>query len=414
MKILFLSQYYPPEVGAPQNRLSELAVRLNARGYEVEVLTAMPNYPQMAIYPGYRKKIYCEEIIKGIKVKRVWLFASKKKNILCRLLNYFSFVIMSFVYGLLKVERKDVIFVESPPLFLGITAILLSFFKRSDMIFNVSDLWPESAEKLGIITNKFLLNIATVLEECCYKRAMLITGQTQGICKNIAGRFPDKKVYWLKNGVDIKYFDVNKDVRTTFREVNHIKPDDFVLLYGGILGYAQGLEVILFAAEVLKDKSDIKFVILGNGPEKAKLLDIKNSKHLDNVLFLDAVQKEEMQSIIMQVDATVIPLKKLELFKGAIPSKIFESLALKRPVLLGVEGEAYDLFIEQGKCGLGFIPEDYNDLAEMILYLYNNAENCIEFGNNGLKYVSENFNRDKIAEEFITELSKLNNNVSKQ
>jgi hypothetical protein len=155
VNILILTQYFPPEIGAPQNRLFELAVRLQKKGASITVLTAMPNYPQMQIHEAYKGKIYKYETMSGMHVHRAWIYVSKSKSILSRLLNYFSFVLTSLWHGLFKVKGQyDFILCESPPLFLGITAYLLKILKGSKLIFNVSDLWPESAEKLGLVTNK--------------------------------------------------------------------------------------------------------------------------------------------------------------------------------------------------------------------------------------------------------------------
>ena len=407
MKLLIVTQYFPPEVGAPQNRLFELALRLKEKGIDVEILTAMPNYPQMEIHEAYKKKKYVEEEISGLKVKRTWIYVSKDKSVIKRLLNYFSFVFSSLFFGFLKLERKDVLMVESPPLFLGITAFLLSKAKKAKLVFNVSDLWPESAEKLDIIHNRILLKLATKLEEFCYKKSALISGQTQGICKNIKDRFPHKKVYWLKNGVDIKFYDINKQLQHHFRKDKGFSATDFILFYGGIIGYAQGLDVILHAADRLKNNTDIKFVLLGNGPEKERLLKMKTEMQLENVFFYDAVPKSQMQEIITQTNATIVPLKRLDLFKGAIPSKIFENLALKKPIILGLEGEAKELFIDEGKCGLSFEPENEKDLADKIMYIYSHPDEAAQMGENGLNYAAKNFNRDIIAEEFYNELKKL-------
>lgn len=408
MKLLILTQYFPPEIGAPQNRLYELALRLQKKGVEISVLTAMPNYPQMKIHQNYKGKCYCKETLNELKIHRAWIYVSQSKSIISRLLNYFSFVISAFFIGAFKLKKQDVLMVESPPLFLGITAYFLAKLKGAKLLFNVSDLWPESAEKLGIISNKFLLSMATKLEEVCYKKSSLISGQTQGIVNNISTRFPNKNVYWLKNGVDINFYDVNKEIeKDAWKNENNYSNEDFILFYGGIIGHAQGLEVILNAAKKLEEYKNIKFVLLGNGPEKEKLIKLRDELKLTNLRFFDAVQKSEMQRIIMSTNATIIPLKRLDLFKGAIPSKIFENLALKKPIILGVEGEAEELFIKQGKCGVSFIPEDSEDLAKQILKLYNDRNLVVELGENGLKYVSENFNRDKIAEEFYNQISNL-------
>lgn len=399
MKILILTQYFPPEVGAPQNRLFELAVRLQQKGAEVTILTAMPNYPQMQVHQQYKGKFYYYEKMNDLHVHRSWIFVSKSKGIIKRLLNYFSFVITSFWVGLFKLGKFDFILCESPPLFLGITAYMLKKLKGAKLIFNVSDLWPESAEKLGLVTNKFFLRRATKLEEFLYRKSDLISGQTQGICKNISERFPNKKVYWLPNGVDLNYYN-SETAEHNWREQNGFLKNDFILLYAGIIGHAQGLEVIIKAADALKTNLNIKFLLLGSGPEKEKLQQLKYELKTDNVYFLDAVSKKEMPAIVAASDVAVIPLKRLDLFKGAIPSKIFENLAMKKPILLGVEGEAKELFIDEGKAGLAFIPEDHNDLISKIVSLYTDQEQLKILGENGYKYVEMNFTRDKIAMKF--------------
>jgi len=194
MKLLILTQYYPPEIGAPQNRLHELAVRLKVKGIHVEVLTALPNYPVSEIMGGYENGKNRYEEIDEIPVHRSWIHVSKSKGIVSRLLNYFSFVWSSYWKGR-KMKHFDYLLVESPPLFLGYSAMALSKKLNAKLIFNVSDLWPESAEKLGIVTNKRLLNLAYNLEAKCYTKAHLITGQTQGIVDDIRSRLPEKRVY---------------------------------------------------------------------------------------------------------------------------------------------------------------------------------------------------------------------------
>lgn len=407
MKILFLTQYFPPEVGAPQNRLFELAVRLQKDGVDVSVLTAMPNYPSMEIHKEYVGKTYHYEEMEGLKVYRSPIFVTKSKSIIKRLQNYFSFVWSSYRIGTTKLEGNyDYIFCESPPLFLGISALLLCRSKKAKLIFNVSDLWPESAEKLGLVKNKFFLKIATILEEFLYKKSVLITGQTQGIVENIKTRFPKKNIYWLPNGVDLNFY--NPDLtQSNWRLENGFDKDDLLLLYAGIIGHAQGLEIILNAANKTKEQQRIKYLILGSGPEKDKLLKLKEELRLENVFFLDLIPKSEMPFIVKAVDVALVPLKKLDLFLGAIPSKIFENSAMKKPLLLGVDGEAKELFIDKGNAGLFFEPENATDLAEKAMYLNENRDKLIELGANGRSYVNGNFNRDKLAKSFFNELQKI-------
>lgn len=404
MKLLILTQYFPPEVGAPQNRLYELAVRLQQKGMEVSVLTAMPNYPQMKVYEGYTGKFYMEESMGALHIHRSWIYTTTDKGIFKRLLNYFSFVFSSFFAGCFKLGKFDYILCESPPLFLGMTAFALKKLKGGKLLFNVSDLWPESAERLGLVTNPLFLKAATRLEEFLYRQSNLISGQTQGIVKNISGRFPTKKVYWLPNGVDLNFYKADA-VQSNWRLQYGFTEQDFIVLYAGIIGHAQGLEVIIKAAAQLKEQARIKFVLVGSGPEKEKLQQLKNDLNVTNVFFLDAVGKKEMPAIIAASNCSVVPLKRLDLFKGAIPSKLFENLAMKKPILLGVEGEAKDLFITEGNAGLAFVPEDATDLAEKTLHLFNNSSLVKELGENGYNYVEKKFTRDKIATEFYNWLT---------
>ncbi|MEQ8625115.1 MAG: glycosyltransferase family 4 protein [Vicingaceae bacterium] len=407
MKLLIHTQYFPPEVGAPQNRLYELALRLQALGVDVTVLTAMPNYPKMEIHPKYKEKSYVAENMEGLKVHRSSIYVSASKSIFKRLLNYFSFVWSSYWIGRSKLEKQyDLVLCESPPLFLGISSYLLAKRKGARFIFNVSDLWPESAEKLGLVTNRFFLKLAQNLEESLYKKASLITGQTQGIVQNIKSRFPQKEVYWLPNGVDLNFYDPDK-IQSNWREENNFTSSDKLFLYAGIIGHAQGLEIILKAAKILETEKNLHFLILGSGPCKKDLLKKADSLNLKNLRFLETVDKQKMPEIIKAVDVALIPLKKLDLFKGAIPSKIFENLAMKVPLLLGVEGEAKKLFIDEGDAGLFYEPENEKAMVKAVQKILENPELIDQMGKNGRKYVMQKFNRNSLAESFFEKLKGL-------
>jgi glycosyltransferase involved in cell wall biosynthesis len=279
--------------------------------------------------------------------------------------------------------------------------------KKAKLIFNVSDLWPESAEKLGVVNNKTLLKLAYNLEEKLYKRSCLVTGQTQGICHNINERFPSVRTYWLPNGVDLSYYNPSMVESGNWREKSNFSKDDVVLLYAGIIGIAQGLEVILNSAKSFIDKPNVKFVFIGSGPEKDKLLQLKAEQNLTNVFFLDAISKKEMPSVLRSVNAAIIPLRKLDLFLGAIPSKIFENLAMEVPILLGVNGEARQLFIDKGNAGLYFEPENSASLTAAILKLIDDKEAALQLGRNGRHFVNEFFNRENIAQNFFEKLNSL-------
>ncbi len=402
MRLLILTQYFPPETGAPQNRLFELAKELQKKGLTVEVLTAMPNYPKMEIYPGYEGKKYLEEEIDGIKIYRSSIYVTKSKAISKRLRNYFSFVRSSYKVGK-KLDNYDYLMCESPPLFLGYSATRLAKKLEAKLIFNVSDLWPESAEKLGIVTNKTFLKMAYNLEAKLYRKSYLVTGQTQGIVKDIQSRFPSKDVFWLPNGVDTERYVPEKIKAFGFREKYGISSKELVVFYGGVLGHAQGLQLIVNVAERFQ-KAPIKFVLMGSGPEKNELISLKEKLGLDNVIFAEPVGRTEIGQVIKEIDVSLIPLRKLDLFQGAIPSKIFEILAMEKPILLGVDGEARDLFIKDGDCGWYFEPENLDELQARLEEILQEPSLLLQKGKSGRDYVKAHFDRKNIVDKFYNYL----------
>lgn len=365
------------------------------------MFTAFPNYPQNRIFDGYRSKVKSEEVIDGVRVLRSWIFVGKSRSILSRLLNYFSFVASSFFRLILK-DKPDYIFCESPPLFLGITSVLISWIKGSRLIFNVSDLWPESAEKLNVIHNRFLLSLSYKLEAWIYKNAFVISGQTQGIVANITQRFPGKPVIWFPNGVDIDFF-AQADLAENWRERWAINQEDVLVLYGGVIGHAQGLELVLDVAENIKEYP-VKFVLVGDGPVKESLASEIERRKLTNVKLEPAMAKSCIPSMISACDVYWVPLRKLDLFKGAIPSKLFEPLAMGKPILLGVEGEAHELFIQQGEGGRAYEPENALDMKAQLLWMVEHPMELSAMGRSGRTYVHENFDRKRIHEKFLREL----------
>lgn len=406
MKVLFLTQYFPPETGAPQNRLHSLANYLADFGAEVSVLTAMPNYPKTEVYDGYQGKTYLKEQDGNLTIHRSWIYVSKSKGVVPRLLNYFSFVFTALWIGLFKIKKHNVIICESPPLFLGITAMLLKLFKGSKLVFNVSDLWPESAEKLNIINNKFLLGISYKLEKLIYKQSNLVSGQTQGIISNINQRFPGVPTHLIRNGIDTKQFNIRGNGQS-FRAKHQIPEDAFVVAYAGIIGHAQGLEIITEAAKQLLQEKNIVFMMVGDGPVKNDLLKIAQQHQLNNITFVNSVPRKEMPDVIDACDCYVTPLRKNDLFLGAIPSKIFEPLYFSKPVLLGVDGEAKQLFVEEGKCALYFEPENANELVASIKKIFQDKALYKVLGENGHHYVATYFDRRKLAEQFWSRIKQI-------
>lgn len=411
MKFLILSQYYPPETGAPQNRLHSLALNLVKNGCDVEVLTAMPNYPKMEIFVGYNGLSYKKEIIDGIKVHRSKIYVSKSKGILKRLLNYFSFVLSSIRISN-KLSKADYIICESPPLFLGISALYISRRLNAKLIFNVSDLWPESAEKLDIVNNKFFLNLAYRLEKYLYMKSFLVTGQTQGIVANINKRFPNIPTLWLPNGIDKEVYEVpeNKDWI-----IEYGIEGKRIYVYAGIIGHAQGLDVIIKTKNWLVNNEfalskKVTFVIIGDGPDKQRL-EALNEKLKTDIIFIPNTPKIEVLKMIKACHGYIVPLKKIDLFLGAIPSKIFDALALSKPILLGVDGEAKSLFVDQGEAGIYFEPENEISLAKALIELENNPLKALAYGKTGNIFATKNFDRKNIAKRLLDRIQKLNSEL---
>jgi len=400
LKILFLTQYFPPEVGAPQNRIYELAKLLVKRGHQVTVLTGMPNYPAYEIFEGYKGKLTHKEEMEGIKVVRTWLYVTKNTGFIPRLMNYFSFTFSSVLLGGWFVGKHDIVLIESPPLFLGASGYLLSKLKRAKFIFNVSDLWPESAIKLGILNSNLLIKLSTWLEEFSYRKSSLITGQTQGIIEDIERR-GFKNTFLLTNGTDTNFFTRNNRSEELRKEWNI--SNKFAVVYAGIIGIAQGLDLILEAADLVRDHQEIQFLLVGEGPEKKRLIEKAQKMGLQNISFIPLQAKKDMPRIIASMDATIVPLKRLELFKGALPSKMFEALASELPIILAVEGEAQKL-IEKSGGGICVEPENAKQVADAVLKLANDPELAKKIGEHGREFVKEYYDRGKIVQRLEEKL----------
>lgn len=401
MKLTILTQYYPPEVGAPQKRLSELAMHLAARGHEVTVLTAMPSYPQGRIYSGYGG-ILRREQFDGVKLIRAWIYPTQSARIAQRLTNYFSFVFSSAMIGSLTLGRSDFLMVESPPLFLGLSGYWLSRLKRARLIFNVSDLWPESAVQLGVVRSGSLSHrLSLSLETFCYRKSWLITGQSVSILASIHKRFPGYPTFHLSNGVDTGEFAPDKESPEVRAEI--ASSDDCVVLYTGLHGIAQGLDQLLVAAQRLNSCSGLRFVLIGDGPEKKTLMTRARELDLSNVRFLDPRPADQIPALVASADIALVPLKMF--IPGAVPSKLYEAMASGKPVVLIAEGEAANI-VKRHEAGIVVRPGDTEALVEAILTLHNDPALRRHLGDNGRKAAVEFYDREKIVlafEEYLLE-----------
>ena len=391
--MVFLTHYFPPEVGAPQTRMIELAQRLTQAGDAVTVLTAFPNYPTGVIPGSYRGRFAMEENMDGVRVLRRWIFATPNAGVFKRLVNHFSFVISS-VTAVRALGRTDVIFVQSPPLPIGIAAVILSKLKRAPFVFNVSDVWPKSAIELGMLTNPLAITLAEALERFIYRHAARITVPTTGIYDELAARgIPRDKLFHLTNGVDVDLFHPAAPDPVLARRLGI--DGRKVFMYAGTHGLSQGLDVILEAAK-LATNPEILFVLAGDGADKPALVRKAEAERIANVRFLPSQSKTSMPDLLNLAYAAVIPLKPLAVFKSALPSKMYESMAVGQPIVASMWGQAADL-VRAADCGIVSQPGDATALRDAVESLAAHPEAARRMGGRGREYAVEHFNRRRIA-----------------
>jgi glycosyltransferase involved in cell wall biosynthesis len=394
LRIMFLTHYFPPEVGAPQTRMYELARRLNGGGDSVTVVTAFPNYPTGVIHGGYRGRLAMEERMDGVRILRRWVFATPNSGFFKRIVNHFSFVFSSLT-AVRKVGKVDVIFVQSPPLLIGLSALMFSALKRAPFVFNVSDIWPQSAIELGVLRNRTAIRLAEWLERMLYRRAARITVPTQGILERLSSRVaPSTKLFLLTNGVDCEIYRPQPPNADLARRLG--LEGRKVFLYAGTHGLSQGLDVILEAAKLTTDPS-VLFVLAGEGADKAQLVAKAEFERIANVRFLPNQPQDSMPELLNLAYAAIITLKPLDLFKAALPSKMFEAMAVGRPIVASMWGEAAQL-IETAGCGLVAGPGDARALHTAVAAVAADPDRASKMGQMGREYVTEHFNRQKLAE----------------
>jgi colanic acid biosynthesis glycosyl transferase WcaI len=396
MKLTILTQYYPPEVGAPQTRLSHLASVFVGAGHKVTVLTAMPNYPTGRIHPGYGGFLR-REWRDGIRVLRTFVYPSRSASLVPRLLSYFSFVFSSALLGIFLLPSSDYLLVESPPLFLGLSALWLSRLKRARLIFNVSDLWPASALQLGVISDRGVAHrLGERLESLCYRRSWLVSCQSSGILRDIKKRFPTQSTFLLSNGADTSRFGLHHKTEQARRHLG--VQDEFVVLYAGLHGLAQGLSRVIDAADKLREEKGYRFVFIGDGPEKGKLIHKSRDLGLGNVTFLDPVPSKEIPPLLASADLILVSLGMN--IPGAVPSKLYEAMSSERAVVLIAEGEAAEI-VRRFEAGLVVSPGDVPSLVSAIQWVRENPQHAAQLAARARDASLRHFDRTAIAEPFL-------------
>jgi len=393
--ILFISDNFPPEVNAPATRTYEHCKEWVDAGYKVTVITCFPNFPKGKVFEGYKNKLYQNEVIDGIKVVRVWSYITSNKGFLKRVIDYVSFAKMAF-FASFFVKKADVIVATSPQFFSAVSGYFISLFKRKHWIMEVRDIWPESIRAVNAMKSSKTLDYLEKLELFLYRKATKIVVVTDSFKKNIASRGIDSnKIYVVKNGVYLHRFKpVTKD-KLLLEKLG--LEDKFVVGYIGTHGLAHKLDFILNSISELD--SNIHFLFLGDGAEKENLLELYEKLGLTNTTFIDFVSKDEIHKYIGITDLALVPLRKSDTFKTVIPSKIFENAAMKKPILLGVEGEAKKI-VESYNAGLCFEPENKDDFVAKLNKLYSDKD-FYKGCQLGCEKLAKDFDRKKKALDML-------------
>jgi hypothetical protein len=405
MKILFLTDNFPPEVNAPATRTLEHCREWVKKGAEITVLTCFPNYPTGKVYPGYKNQLYKVEYIEGIKVVRLWSYMTANEGFIKRVLDYISFAFMAFWAGLFK--KTDIIIATSPQFFTAVAGGALGFFKRVPWIFEVRDLWPESIRAVEAMDKQRVLDWLEKLELLLYKKATCVVVVTEAFKDNLIRRgIKAEKIEVIKNGVMLDVYKQQPKNKILLEKLG--LTDKFVVAYMGTHGMAYKLDFLIESANRITDPS-VQLVFIGDGAEKANLLKIIEEKKPKNVTMLNSVTKAEMVDYISITDIALVNLKKSDTFKTVIPSKIFENAAMQKPILLGVQGESQAI-VENYKAGLCFEPENETDFIEKLMILKSDAAfyaSCQE----GCKHLSIDFDRIRLAQTFLNLMQKITKNL---
>lgn len=412
MKILLIHQYYLEKNEGGGSRWNEITKIWANAGNEITVLSGMVHYNTGKKSPQYKGKYFSDqkEFVKGIRVIRSHVSESYNINFIGRLWGYFSFVFSSLWAGIYYAREKyDVIIVTSPPLFVGITAYFLSRLKRIPFVFEIRDLWPESAIDTGVITNRSIIKLAYSFEGFIYRKSEKINVLTPAFRNYLIEKkgVPASKIIFIPNAADFSLvesiapdFDIE-----TFRHQHNIGLDKFVIIYVGAHGVANHLIQVIETAELLKD-TNVLFLLIGEGMQKQMLKQVAQQKGLVNISFLDAVSKADVFKYILASNMGSSILKKVDTFKTVYSNKTFDYMSCKKPLFMLIDGVSREL-VEDAKCGIYVEPENPLEFKNKILEYLNDQDRVKNEGENGFKFAKINFDRSVLATKYLTEISGL-------
>jgi len=403
MKILFLTDNFPPEFNAPATRTYEHCREWVKEGVEVTVITCAPNFPEGKVFEGYKNKWRQTEMVDGIKVIRIWTYISANKGFLKRIIDFLSYMIMSFWAGLFI--KTDLIVATSPQFFTAVSGRWLSFWKRKKWVMEVRDIWPESIRAVGAMDRNLIIRFFEFLELRMYKSAWKVITVTDSFKKQLVNKrgISPNKIEVVKNGINTDMFKP-MPINEALKQELHLQ-GKFVIGYIGTHGMAHKLDFILECASKIKNEA-IHFLFLGTGAEKENLLKLKEKLRLTNVTMLPPVAKKEVKDYISILDVGLVNLKKSDTFKSVLPSKIFELSGMHKPILIGVEGEAKKL-VEDYEVGIAFEPENSVDFIAKVESIFNSKS----IPNSNYANILRDFDRNALARKMLMFLKEFEQNA---
>lgn len=406
MRITFLCQYFPPEMGAPSARTYEHARHWVRMGHEVTVITGFPNHPTGIIRPEYRGYFIKRESVDGIDLLRTWIYCAANKGFLRRILNFLSFFFSSFLLGAIRTGRPDLIIGTSPQFFCAVSAYLLSLLKRVPFVFEVRDIWPQSAIELGVLRNRMVIRVLEAIEMHLYRRAALIVIVAESTREYLIEKGVDPgRIAIIPNGIDDGYLASATATAEEVRRETGLE-EKFIVSYIGTHGMSHALGVVLQAAARLRDDRSIHFLFIGEGAEKARLKAQARELNLSNVTFIDEQPREKLLAYYRASDVSLAPLKRLPIFRKVLPSKLFELMGAGCPVICSVEGEAARL-VAASEAGICIEPENVESLVGAIRDLRKDATARERMSRNGRSYVMTNYLRSTLAERYLEALGRV-------
>ena len=404
MRILFFSHYFPPEVNAPASRTYEHCREWVAAGHEVHVITCVPSHPVGVPFRGYRPGWYQQERHDGIVVHRVWTLLAPNKGVVKRTLNYLSFMPPA-VWRSLMLGRFDVLIGTSPQFFCTVATWIAASLGRTPWVFELRDLWPESIHAVGAARAYMPLKMLERLELLMYAQARSVVCVSEAFVRNLVSRgVPTSKISFVPNGVDTAMWTAG--VRAKGRAKLDAGESDIIVSYIGTVGMAHDIGTVLDAARLLgRERPRLRFVIIGDGAEREALAARARAEGLDNVTFTGLVPRAEIPDYLAASDVSLVTLKPSDLFKTVLPSKMFESMAAARAIVLAVDGEARQV-LERAGAGLAVAPGNAAALADAVRRLAADPELRQTLGAAGSRFVERDFSRRTWAHRYLDVLDR--------